>query len=287
MVYEALLLGFEFIELGQALPPVLLPGFLQFVETNRQHEKLPLRISGIHGFCAVAKKDLQDCQLTSPRADHRERTVEWVKKAIDLAVGLEGKHVTLPLGHAPMKEHTAALVSLVNEGKLYDKSYAASKLEMVSERLALGSGHLDLVRRSLDELIPYAQEKGIRLGLESCGSYEQVPNEREMETLLAEYDTPAVGYWHSFGHIQRKENLGLLDHLQWLETVAPRLVGCYIDDVIWPAEDGVIPFHGRVDFDQLIPLLPKGIPQVWQMAPRRKSDEIKEALTTWKEKYSD
>lgn len=287
MVYEAILLGFEFIELGQALPSVLLPGFHQYIENNKQQQKPPLRITGIDGFCSAAKQDLQDCHFTSPQAARRERAIELVKKAIDLAAGLEGKYVTLPLGHAPMKEHTAALVSLVNEGKLYDKSYAASKLEMVSERLALGSGHLDLVRWSLDALIPYAQEKGILLGLESRGSYEQVPNEREMETLLAEYDTPTVGYWHSFGHIQRKENLGLLDHLQWLETVAPRLVGGYVDDVIWPAEDRAIPFHGSVDFDQLIPLLPKGIPLVWQMAPRRKSDDIKQALITWKEKYGD
>lgn len=287
MVYEALLLGFECLELGQALPPVLLPGFRQFIEKNKQEKNPPLRITGTHGFCAATRENLENCHLTSPQAAHRERAVEVVKKSIDLAVALGGKYVTLPLGRAPMKEHTGKLVSLVNEGRLYEKSYAAVKLEMVSERLALGGGHLDQARRSLDTLIPYAREKGILLGLEGRGDYEQVPNEREMETLLAEYNTPTVGYWHSFGHIQRKENLGLLDHRQWLEKVAPRLVGSYIHDVLWPMDDHAIPFHGSVDFDRLVPLLPKGIPLVWEMDPRRKSDDIKQALTTWKEKYGD
>lgn len=287
MVYEALLLGFGFLELGQALPPVLLPGFHQTIENNKQTKKPLPGITGIHGFCTATKEDLENCHVASPQATYRERAIDLVKKSIDLAAGIEGKYVTLPLGLAPMKEHSAKLVSLVGEGKLYDKSYAALKLEMVSERLALGGGHLDSVRRSLDTLIPYAQEQGILLGLESRGHYEQVPNEREMETLLAEYETPTVGYWHNFGHIQMKENLGLLDHRQWLEKMVPRLVGCYIHDVLWPADDHAIPFHGSVDFDQLIPLLPRGIPLVWEMDPRRKSDDIKQALTTWKEKYGD
>ena len=33
--------------------------------------------------------------------------------------------------------------------------------------------------------------------------------------------------------------------------------------------------------------LPKDIPLVWKMNPRCKSDDIKSALITWKEKYGD
>ncbi len=287
MVYEAQLLGFEFLELGPALPPVLLPGFHRFLENDRQAETPFLRFSGVHGFCTATKQELQECHLSSSRAAHRERAVELVEESIDLAASLGGQYVTLDLGRAAMKDSTEQLVSLVSEGKLYDKTYAALKLEMVSERLALGCEPLDRTRQSLDVLVPYAQQRGVQLGLEIPSAYEQVPNEREMETLLAEYDTPTVAYWHNFGHVQRRENLALLDHAQWLETMAPRLVGGSIHDVVWPAEEYAIPFHGSVGFDQLLPLLPEGIPLVWQMAPRRKSGDIKRALITWKEKYGD
>lgn len=291
MVFETLLLGFECMELGQDLPSVLLPGFYETIEKNKNHAKPFIRFSGVHHFCPLvdepSARGNESYEFTSPLKECREKAIGMTKKSIDFASDMEAKHVVLHLGQAPMKDYSTQLVAMLREGQLYSKSYAALKLEMIQAHEELKGSHLDGVRLALDELIPYAEHKGILLGLESGGRYEQVPNEREMDLLLLEYDSPAIGYWHDFGHIQLKANLGLLNHQQYLEKMLPRLIGCHLHDVVWPVEDHAIPFHGDIDFDQLIPLLPKNIPMVWMMNPRRKSNDIKAALITWKEKYGD
>ncbi len=291
MAYEALLLGFDHIELGQGLPAVLIPGFYKSITKNKPGAKPFIRFSGVHNFTPAPddKSGALDrvYELTTQQRAHHDHAVELTKKSIDLAADLEAGHVILQLGPAPMKDYSSQLVTLMSKGGLYSKAYAALKLEMIQEREGLNGAYFDGVRRALDELIPYARDKGIRLGLESRGRYEQVPTEREMEMLLTEYDSSTLGYWHDFGHIQLKENLGLLNHRQYLEKRLPRLIGCNLHDVVWPVEAHAIPFQGDIDFDQLMPLVPKNIPIVWTMNPRRKSDDIKTALATWKEKYGD
>ena len=292
MIYEAILLGFNNMELGDDLPAVLLPGFLDMqarMKQVRMKRKTHNHMSftGAHNFLLRAEEDDKLCEFTSQHSHQRERAIELTKKAIDVVADLDGIYVVMSLGHSPMATYTPRLVEMVKDGQLYSKSYAALKLEMIQEREGLGISHLDRVRQALDTLIPYAEDKKVRLALESGEHYEQVANEREMETLLSEYDTPAIGYWHDFGHIQLKSNLGLLDHQQWLEKMAPRLIGCHVHDVIWPDEGHSIPFQGDINFDQLIPLLPKNTPMVWEINPRRKSDDIKASLVTWKEKYGD
>ena len=62
------------------------------------------------------------------------------------------------------------------------------------------------------------------LCVETRSHFEQVPNEDEMLRLLEAYrDCPWFGFWHDFGHVQRKANLGLLDHAELLSAIAPRL----------------------------------------------------------------
>jgi len=287
MVYEALLLGFERMELSHDLSPVLLPGFYDVHNKESRCGGTSMGFTGVHNYCPKPTESPAECGFTSQSSQQREIPISLTKKSIDVAADLGGNYVVLPLGIAPMSAYTSKLSAQVSEGQLYSKSYAALKLEMIQERQGLDDSYLDGVRKAMDELIPYAQEREIRLGLESGAHYEHVPNEREMESLLSEYDTPTVGYWHDFGHIQLKENLGLLDHRQWLEKMLPRLIGCHVHDVTWPAEDHCIPFQGGIDFDQLIPLVPKNIPMVWEINSHHKSDEIKEALINWKEKYGD
>lgn len=287
MVYEAILLGFNSMEPGYDLAPVLTQGFHDVHAHHVRCKSTRMNFTGVNNVWPKPENDTDTHEFTSQHSQHRKRAIELAKKSIDLAADLGGDYVVISLGSSPMTEYTPRLVEMVNEGQLYSKPYAALKLEMIQERESLDNAHLDRVREALDELIPYAQKKGIRLGLESGAHYEQVANEDEMETLLAEYDTPVIGYWHDFGHIQLKANLGLLNHRQWLEKMQTRLIGCHVHDVIWPAKNHSIPFQGDVDFDQLMPLVPNNVPMVWEINPRCKSDDIKAALINWKEKYGD
>lgn len=286
MVHEALLLGFDHLTLGSAVNPVLLPAFRRIVK----QKKSALSFSGVDARCLCSHNKPASSappELTSIDENQRKSAIELSKQAMDLATDLQAGHVSLLLGHSALKDYSSQLSAMLSEGELYSKTYAALKLQMVQEREALKGSHLDGVRWALDELIPYAQERRLRLGLQSRKFYEQVPNEREMESLLSDYDSPTLGYIHDFGHTQVKENLGLLDHQQYLQAMSPWLIACHLHDVVWPMDDHHIPCKASIDFDRLMPLVPENIPIIWTMSPRRKSNDIKQALVAWKEKYSD
>jgi sugar phosphate isomerase/epimerase len=106
-----------------------------------------------------------------------------------------------------------------------------------------------------------------------------------MIDVLARLDPAVVGYWHDFGHVQVKHNLGFLDHFEWLARVAPRLIGCHLHDTKWPGRDHLAPFMGDVEYHRLIPLLPKDTLYVFEMSPRRTKEEITTALAQWRERF--
>ena len=106
-----------------------------------------------------------------------------------------------------------------------------------------------------------------------------------MLEVLEEFDPPTVGYWHDFGHVQVKHNLGYLYHVDWMEQVAPRLIGCHLHDTQWPGRDHMAPFSGDIDYDPLIALLPADTLFVFEMSPRRTPEEIVKGRELWEKRF--
>ena len=129
--------------------------------------------------------------------------------------------------------------------------YVRKKVRAVQKREASAPTYLARVKDCLRRVADYAGEKSIRLGLEGRRGYEEIPSERELPVLLDEINSPALGYWHDMGHIQIKENLGFLDHEEWLRAISPRTIGCHMQDCVWPAQDHQPPFAGDVDLEKL------------------------------------
>jgi sugar phosphate isomerase/epimerase len=127
----------------------------------------------------------------------------------------------------------------------------------------------------------------VRLGIEGRRGYEEMPSEKELPALLDELNSPVAGYWHDFGHIQIKENLGFLNHEEWLRTIGPRAFGCHLQDCIWPAQDHQVPFAGDVDLLKLVPLLPPTCLFVWEMSPRKTAEDIRRSVSTWKSHFGE
>jgi sugar phosphate isomerase/epimerase len=125
----------------------------------------------------------------------------------------------------------------------------------------------------------------VKLGIENREYYEAVPSERDFPDFLQHLDPAHTGYWHDFGHAQIKHNLGLIDHAQHLERMAPHLIGCHIHDTRPPFRDHCPPFTGETPFDQLVPLLPKSCATVLEMSPRTEAADIVEAANAWNKKF--
>jgi len=229
-----------------------------------------------------------DCyQFSSIYPTERERAVKQTLQTIDFAERLGAPFVVMHLGHVSMRPITDSLIALIKKGELLSRKYVRKKIKAVEKRESAGPIHLERVKDCLKRVVDYAASKSVKLGVEGRRGYEEIPSERELPALLDELDSPQVGYWHDFGHIQIKENLAFLNHEEWLKTIGPRTLGCHVQDCIWPAQDHQPPFAGDVDLAKLVPLLPRNCVFVWEMSPRKSADEIRRSVEIWKKHFGE
>ena len=283
MIQEILDLGFDTVELGHGIRLPLVEGILKMWEAGK------VKISSLHNFCPLPPeipRASPDCyQLSSHLDGERERAIRHSLKTIDFAKRLGAPFVVMHLGSVPIGEYTERLVKMAEVGMHMSKDFVRLKLEGVKKREANRERPFQRMLTSLRRVYDYAAENGIRLGIESRHSFEEIPSEREMLAVLDQFPTPTAGYWHDFGHVQVKHNLGFLDHVQWFEKIAPRLIGCHLHDTKWPGRDHMAPFTGDVEYDKLLPHIPKDTLFVFEMSPRRTKEEITTSLATWKERF--
>jgi sugar phosphate isomerase/epimerase len=194
--------------------------------------------------------------------------------------------VVLHLGQVRMKPITDQLVDLAKNGGLLSRKFVRKKIQAVKKREELAPRYLERVKDCLRRIVDYASGKNVRLGVEGRRGYEEIPSERELPPLLDEMNSPQVGYWHDFGHIQIKENLAFLDHEEWLRTIGPRAFGAHVQDCIWPAHDHQPPFAGSVDLPKLVPILAKNCQFVWEMSRHQTADEIRRSVEIWKKHFA-
>ena len=285
MLREIKELGFDYIELGHGIRLSLMPGIQQMFDGGE------VRFSSLHNFCPLPLEVMAaspDCyQFSAIYPKERERAVRQTLQTIDFATRLGAPFVVLHLGEVRIGPVTDALIALAKKGRIFSREYVRRKVRAVEKRESAAPPYLERVREALRRIIDYAGERNVRLGIEGRRGYEELPSERELPALLDEFNSPVVGYWHDFGHIQIKENLAFLDHAEWLQTIGPRTFGCHVQDCIWPAQDHQPPFTGGVDLEKLVPLLPKSCQFVWEMSPRKKPDDIRRSVALWKERFGE
>ena len=276
-------LGFEMVELGHGIRISLMPGIQKMFDAGQ------IKFSSLHNFCPLPVEVMQaspDCyQFSAFQPRERDRAVKQTFQTIDFAARLGAPFVVMHLGEVPMQPITDSLIALAKDGKLLSREYVRKKIKAVEKRESAGLRYLERVKDCLRKIVDYAAAKNIRLGIEGRRGYEEIPNERELPALLDELNSPQVGYWHDFGHIQIKENLAFLNHEEWLRTIGARAFGCHVQDCIWPAQDHQPPFAGTVDLEKLVPLLPNDCQLVWEMSPRKKVEEILRSVALWKKRF--
>jgi sugar phosphate isomerase/epimerase len=276
-------LGFDLVELGHGIRISLMPGIQKMFDAGE------IKFSSLHNFCPLPVEVMgasPDCyQFSSAREKERERAVKQTFQTIDFAERLGSPFVVMHLGEVPMSPITEPLIALANKGELLSRKYVRRKIKAVEQREAIAPPYLERVKDCLGRILDYASSKTVRLGIEGRRGYEEIPTERELQILLDEMNSPQLGYWHDFGHIQIKENLAFVDHAEWLRTIGPRTFGCHVQDCIWPAQDHQPPFTGDIELTKLVPLLPQDCVFVWEMSPRKTAEEIKRSVETWKKHF--
>jgi sugar phosphate isomerase/epimerase len=278
-------LGFELIELGHGIRHSLMPGIQKMCDSSQ------VRFSSLHNFCPLPV----DVMLASPNsyqfsaisAEERERAVRQTFQTTDFAERLGAPFVVLHLGSVRMRPITDQLIQMIKTGKHLSRGYVRAKLRAVETRERCAPSHLQRVKDCLRRVVEHAVSKNVGIALESRRGYEEIPTERELPQLLDELNSGQVGYWHDFGHSQIKENLGFIDHAEWLGAIGARAFGCHVQDCIWPARDHEAPFTGSIDFEKLVPLLPTNCLFVWEMSPNKTADAIRQSVQIWKQRFDE
>jgi len=286
MIEEIIELGFSHIELSHGMTVSKLPGI------RKAFQRGLFTCAGVHNFFPAPVEVMIDApdayEFTSHRPHDRQRALDLTRRTLDVAADFGAHYLVLHMGSVPMNpgKWSGALTEKLPSVGNHHPDYVKTKIAFVRKREKIGPRYYQRAIDALTTIAGHAEKAGVKLAIESRSHYEDVPSEREMSALQQHFaDNPWVGYWHDFGHVQLKHNLGLLDHPQWLERIAPHLIGGHLHDVEWPARDHRVPFAGMIDYAPLLRNFPPALPLVWELSFTRDADEIRSALERWRHEF--
>ena len=240
-------MGFRQFEPGAVVTPSMLEGVVPSQQL----------IPSIHAPCPnIRHISGQSAAELFASTDEAERTwaVSRVKATIDLALHLMARAVVLHAGRIDVSQTLERrLRDLYPEDK-NPSEYEQAKTQLAAARARKQPANFAAARRSLEEVVPYAQAAGIQLGLETRYHCCEIPNLEEMHTLLTDFPE-TVYYWHDTGHAQNQENLGFTPHEEWLRAFGSRTLGVHFHD-IRGLKDHLIPGMGEIDFGMVASYLP-------------------------------
>jgi sugar phosphate isomerase/epimerase len=265
-------LGFEFAELGHGTRISLLPGIIEAVESGL------IRISSLHNFCplpmGVTRAAPNIFRFSSDDPRERDNAFRHTVKTLDFAAQLGARLVVLHMGSIDMKDPTDRLVAMLNKGEKEDPHYERLCLEFIEKREVKKERPLAQAYEVLHRLVPEAESRGLKLGIENRDGVTEIPLESDLLFFFREFTNPLVCYWHDTGHAQVKENLGFIQHVMHLETYAERLGGFHVHDVEFPDHDHRPPGQGMVNFAGLKPWVKPEHLKVFEFSPTLTTEEV-------------
>jgi sugar phosphate isomerase/epimerase len=283
MLREIRELGFDYAELSHGTRISLLPGILEAVEAGE------IKMSSLHNFCPLpmginyAAPNLY--QFSSQRARERELAQRYTLKTIELAARVKAPVVVLHLGSIEMKDYTRKLLELAARGEKESAKYQKLCSELAEKREAKKEPFVERTKELLKKILPEAESRGIKLGVENRQALEELPLDSDFQFLFRELASPNLVYWHDTGHAQIKDNLGFIHHTMHLESLRERLFGFHVHDVEFPGRDHCAPGSGTIDFAALAPLVKKEHIKVFEFSPEVAVDAAKRGVERVKEMW--
>lgn len=273
MLREIRDLGFEYAELSHGTRISLMPGILEAVDAGE------IKISSLHNFCPLpmgvnfSAPNLY--QFSAERPRERELALRYTRKTLEFAARVGAPLVVLHLGSIEMKDYTGKLKDLLARGEKGSAKYEKLCAELVEKRETRKVKFVERTYETLRQILPEAESRGLRLGVENREALEEIPIESDLSFFFKEFTSPSIVYWHDTGHAQIKENLGFIHHALHLESWRHRLAGFHLHDVQPPARDHCAPGSGMVDFAALQPFVNAQHLKVFEFSPALTVEEVR------------
>ena len=289
-IAEILELGFSNLELSHGTHLSKLPDF------QEAYRDKVFTCAGVHNFFPSPVEVLVDhpdvYQFTDKTPSLYRQAINNTLQTFEVAASFNAEYVVIHLGSTKLKKQdwTNRLEQLIIDAQNDDPDKAMADIiesNPYQRLLAKFSKALSQkVIQSIEYLLPKAEEYNLKLALESRSHYEQFPTEDEMILIQEHFkDHPLVGYWHDFGHVERKHHLSLLNHTEWINKMQPYLIGGHLHDVIAPNKDHQVPFTGTIDYPAILANFTTQMPLTWELSPRQKAEDILKAKKQWENKF--
>lgn len=241
-------LGFSHIELSHQITSAMLKGLAKF-PISSVHEPCPADIS-------TDELKQQDWLISALDEDRRRRGVEVIRRSISLAAALGARLVVVHAGSVQLdRDGEHRLRQLYHAGQAQSDEFQRIKQQLIQDRAPLAGARFEAVRKSLAELLQYAEKLAIRLGIENRSHYMEIPTPDELDVLLSMAGPEQLGFVYDVGHAEALSRLGFYPYETWLKRFAPRIVGTHLHDVVG-LSDHYSPGRGEVNFRKLAAYLP-------------------------------
>jgi sugar phosphate isomerase/epimerase len=282
MLKEMAGLGFEWVELSHGIRITLVPGILRAVEEG------VIKIASCHNFCPLPNGVMHaapNLYMPSSR-DHKERD-QWLrhsKRSVDFAAQLKAMNLVMHLGSVeffwfnPAKKIDRHLETHPDIDPAKDVDYQKLLTRALAKLRSNKTVFWENMRAGLAELLPYASEKRVALGLENREKFDELPIDADYAEFVASLPPTALaGYWHDTGHAHIKESMGLLQHREHLEKNAPRAIGFHLHDVSAEGRDHQPVGSGKIDFQMISEFWRPGHELVLELSPRVTVEGVRES----------
>lgn len=288
MAKEMAGLGFEWIELSHGIRITLVPGLLKAVEDG------VIKVSSTHNFCPLPTGVLQAApNLFEPSDSHPREHSQWLrhtKRSIDFSAQVKSGVLVCHLGSVKFfwlnPANKLERFSENHEGGpvAQDPAYQALLAKSLKKLRAKMGPFWEQTKKSINEVLAYAADKGVKLGFENRERFEELPLDDDYYAFMAEFPpTAPVGYWHDTGHADIKEAMGLLNHRAHLEKMAPKLIGFHLHDVNAEGQDHQAIGSGHIDFAMISEFWRPQHRLTLEFSPRLKVPEVR-ASKEWVER---
>lgn len=280
MAKEMAALGFEWIELSHGIRISLVPGILKALQER------VVQISSVHNFCPLPTGVTAAApNLFMPSSLSLQEHDQWLRhtrRTLDFAKQVGARVAVLHLGQIEFFWFNPARKIrrfLESKGDKFDPADPAYRkvLDAATARLRAKMGkNFNRMRASLEEILPYAEERGVKLGLENREKFEELPLDPDFPNLIRGLTKPGVaGYWHDAGHAQIKQRAGVIDHRAQLETNATHTIGFHLHDVDAEGRDHTPVGNGTIDFSMVTSFVRPEHIVVLELSPRVSADDVR------------
>lgn len=272
MLVEIAELGFEWTELSHGVRITLVPGIHKAIQEG------VIKAISVHNFCPLPHGTQHAApNLYEPSSlDERERK-QWLKyscRSVDFANEVGAKYMVIHLGsvHFFWRGVVDKLTKYLdkNKGKdpYSDDKYQALLAKAMEKIRLKKEKHMEILHDSLDDLVPYAEEKEVTLGFENREDLEELPMDEDMPPLLDEYTAyQNVGWWYDPGHSQEKHDYGVQTPEQTLAQNGKYMKGVHFQDYNEEGKGHRALGEGLINFDPVFEYLTPEAPCILELSP--------------------